>query len=53
MQIDRAACDEFALRSQTLWKKAHDAGVFKGEIVPMEVKGRKGVETFEVRYLKG
>lgn len=46
--VDRAQCDEFALRSQTLWKKANDAGVYKGEIVPMEVKGRKGVEIFEV-----
>uniref|UniRef100_A0A8D9FFB9 3-ketoacyl-CoA thiolase, mitochondrial n=1 Tax=Cacopsylla melanoneura TaxID=428564 RepID=A0A8D9FFB9_9HEMI len=35
--ITRAQVDEYALRSQTLYKKAQDAGVFKSEIAPVEV----------------
>ncbi|KAI5752436.1 hypothetical protein M8J77_017018 [Diaphorina citri] len=35
--ITRDKVDEFALRSQTLHKKAQDAGVFKSEIAPVEV----------------
>ena len=30
--ISREDSDAFALRSQQLWGKAHEAGVFKGEI---------------------
>ena len=30
--ISREESDAFALRSQHLWGKAHEAGVFKGEI---------------------
>jgi|TARA_B110000208_G_C11707033_1_gene407940 acetyl-CoA acyltransferase 2 len=40
--IDKNAADELAFRSQTLWKRAHEAGVFDAEIAPMELKGRKG-----------
>lgn len=40
--ISREASDEFALRSQHLWGKSNDAGVFKSEIGPIELKGRKG-----------
>lgn len=43
-KITREQCDEFGLRSQTLWKQANEAGVFNAEIAPMEVKGKKGPE---------
>lgn len=42
--ITRQQCDEFAVRSQTLWAEANKAGAFAGEIQPVEVKTRKGVE---------
>lgn len=38
-------CDEYGLRSQHLYQKANEAGIYKTEIAPIEVKGRKGVET--------
>ena len=38
-------CDEYSLRSQLLYQKAHEAGIYKTEIAPMEVKGKKGDET--------
>lgn len=40
--ISREDSDAFALRSQQLWGKAHDAGIFKNEIEAIEMKGRKG-----------
>ena len=40
--ITRQQCDEFALRSQTLAVKAIDKGYFEDEIVPVEIKGKKG-----------
>ena len=46
--VTRKDCDEYALRSQTLWKKANAEGIYKSEIGAIELKGRKGVETFEV-----
>eukprot|EP01094_Clydonella_sp_ATCC50884_P027119 TRINITY_DN7660_c0_g1_i1.p1 TRINITY_DN7660_c0_g1~~TRINITY_DN7660_c0_g1_i1.p1 ORF type:complete len:412 (+),score=147.59 TRINITY_DN7660_c0_g1_i1:60-1238(+) len=46
--ISREECDAFALRSQQRWAAAQEAGVFKSEIVPVELKGRKGPESFEV-----
>lgn len=42
--ITREQCDEFGLRSQNLYQKAHEAGVFKGEIEPVTIKGKKGPE---------
>lgn len=42
--ITRDQCDEFALRSQNLYQKAQEAGVFDAEIAPMQVKGKKGPE---------
>ncbi|CEG71503.1 Putative Acetyl-coa acetyltransferase [Rhizopus microsporus] len=42
--ISREACDEFALASQNRYEKAAKGGVFKDEIIPVEVKGRKGPE---------
>lgn len=46
--ISREKCDEFALRSQQLWSSANKAGVFDAEIAPIEVKGKKGTESFKV-----
>ncbi len=40
--LTRQEVDEFALRSQQMWGKANEAGVFKDEIAPIEVKTRKG-----------
>lgn len=37
-KIPREKVDEFAYRSQQLWKKANDAGVFKTEITPVKLK---------------
>jgi acetyl-CoA C-acetyltransferase/acetyl-CoA acyltransferase 2 len=41
-QIDRRACDEYALLSQQRWAAADAAGRFAEEIVPIEVKKGKG-----------
>lgn len=42
-KIPREKVDEFAYRSQQLWKKANDAGVFKSEITSfkLKVKGKE------------
>jgi len=45
-QISREDQDAWALRSQQRFSKAQEAGAFEAEIVPVEVKGRKGPETF-------
>lgn len=42
--ITRQQCDEFGLRSQNLYQKAAEAGVFDREIAEVEIKGRKGPE---------
>jgi len=47
-QITRAAQDEWALRSQTLFGAAQAARKFVDEIVPVEIKTRKGTTRFEV-----
>ncbi len=46
--ITRQECDEFALLSQQRWTAAHINGHFKDEIAPIEIKGRKGMESFEI-----
>ncbi|CAG5135013.1 unnamed protein product [Candidula unifasciata] len=46
--ISREECDKYAVQTQARWKKANDSGVFKDEIVPITIKGRKGDEVFEV-----
>ncbi|ARO34273.1 acetyl-CoA acetyltransferase protein (plasmid) [Rhizobium sp. NXC14] len=46
MQITRADQDAFAARSQQNFTAARDAGLFTDEIVAVEVKGRKGAESF-------
>ncbi len=40
--FSREAQDEFAIRSLTRAKKAIEKGIFKEEIVPVIIKGRKG-----------
>ena len=45
-QISREAQDAWALRSQQRFGAAQAAGKFEAEIVPVEIKGRKGVELF-------
>ncbi|PZO67484.1 MAG: acetyl-CoA C-acyltransferase [Paracoccus denitrificans] len=45
--ITREAQDEFALESQTRAAKAISEGRFKDQIVPVEVKTRKGVVSFD------
>jgi acetyl-CoA acetyltransferase len=39
--------DQWALRSQQCFSAAQAAGKFKGEIVPIEVPGRKGATIFD------
>jgi len=39
--LTREEVDAFALRSQTTWGKANEAGVFKDEIAPIEVKVKR------------
>lgn len=39
--ITRQDCDEYAVRSQQAYKVAHDAGVFKAEIEPVELSAKK------------
>jgi acetyl-CoA C-acetyltransferase len=47
MQITREAQDRWAERSQQRFGAAQAAGKFEAEIVPVEIKGRKGVELFQ------
>jgi acetyl-CoA acyltransferase 2 len=46
-EIPRDDQDQYALRSQQAAKRALDAGFFAAEIVPVEVKTRKGTSLFE------
>lgn len=46
-EIQRDDQDKYALRSQQAAKRALDAGLFAEEIVPVEVKTRKGSTFFE------
>lgn len=43
--ITREQCDDYGVRSQSLWAAANNANLFDKEIVAMEIKGRKGMET--------
>ena len=45
--FSREAQDEFAIRSLTRAKKAIEEGIFKEEIVPVTIKGRKGYTVVE------
>ena len=44
--VSREEQDEYAIRSQQLADKAWKEGRFKDEVVPVELKSRKGVELF-------
>ena len=46
--VTRQDTDQYALQSQQRWKKANDQGVFKDEIEPVKIKGKKGEESFEI-----
>lgn len=46
--VSREDVDAYALLSQQRWAAAHEAGKFADELVPVEVKGRKGTVTVEV-----
>ena len=46
-EIGRDEQDKYALRSQQAAQRALDAGVFAEEIVPVEIKNRKGSTFFE------
>jgi 3-oxoadipyl-CoA thiolase len=39
--ISRQEQDEFAFQTQTNWKKAQEAGLFKNEIIPVSIPRRK------------
>jgi len=47
-QISRQDCDAYALRSQKAWAAANEAGRFKDEIAPLELKSKKGSVQFAV-----
>lgn len=47
-QLTREAQDRFAARSQQRFSNAQRVGKFADEIVPVEVRGKKGVEVFAV-----
>jgi acetyl-CoA acetyltransferase family protein len=44
--IPREAQDEYALRSQTLAARAWREGLFADEVVPVEIKSKKGPQAF-------
>ena len=46
-EVSREEQDQYALRSQQEAKRALDAGYFAEEIVPVEVKSRKGTQLVE------
>src|SRR5918992_618018 len=46
-EISREEQDKYALRSQQEAKRALDAGIFAEEIVPVEIKTRKGTKLVE------
>jgi len=45
--ITRQECDELAVISHTRGTKAVQEGIFKREIVPVEIKSKKGVKIYE------
>ncbi|XP_066157043.1 3-ketoacyl-CoA thiolase, mitochondrial [Euwallacea fornicatus] len=46
--ITRDEVDQYALRSQTLWKEAQEAGRFNEEIVPVPIKVKKDLVEIKV-----
>ena len=47
-QISRDMQDQFALTSQQRASRAINDGVFKDQILPIEIKNRKGIDVFEI-----
>jgi len=47
-QISRDMQDQFALTSQERASKAIEDGVFKDQILPIEIKTRKGIDIFQI-----
>jgi acetyl-CoA acetyltransferase family protein len=47
-KLTRQECDDYALRSQKAWAQANEAGRFKDEIAPIEIKTKKGAVQFAV-----
>ncbi|MFT4624710.1 MAG: acetyl-CoA acyltransferase 2 [Myxococcota bacterium] len=45
--ISREDANAYALASQTRWAEAHAAGKFADEIVPIELKSRRGTTVFD------
>ncbi|CAM9744253.1 unnamed protein product [Ascophyllum nodosum] len=45
--VTREDCDEYASRSHTLWASGHASGAFDEEIVPVEVKTKKGLKLID------
>ena len=45
--VNRAQADEFALESQKRWGEANQQGRFKAEITAIDIKTKKGVESFD------
>ncbi|HAC50894.1 beta-ketoadipyl CoA thiolase [Sulfitobacter sp. HI0082] len=43
--LTRAACDAFAASSQRRFETARKGGFFDGEVIPIEISGRKGAVT--------
>jgi acetyl-CoA acyltransferase 2 len=48
LKVTKDQADKWAAISQQRWAKAQAAGIFKNEIVPVMVKGKKGDVPFEV-----
>ena len=46
-KISREDQDKFAVQSQERYQKAHAAGLFKDEILPIEIKTRKETKVFD------
>ena len=47
-QISRDMQDQFALTSQQRASKAIEDGIFKDQILPIEIKTRKGIDIFQI-----
>jgi acetyl-CoA acyltransferase 2 len=45
--ISRSECDEYSLRSQQSWARAQAEGIFRNEIAPVQIQGKKGSETVD------
>uniref|UniRef100_A0A8C6XYT5 Acetyl-CoA acyltransferase 2 n=1 Tax=Naja naja TaxID=35670 RepID=A0A8C6XYT5_NAJNA len=45
--ITREECDRYAFKTQQRWKAAHEAGHFKAEMAPIEVKVKKSKQSLE------